>query len=313
MLDGRRPRWPRRSGPLRALSSWSRGTSAVVEGHVVDLAHGGRVTVWDWSGPVGAPTLVLLHGSTLDAELNWFASVAALNRYFRVVTFDLRGHGRGAPARLPFRLEDCVDDVAEIVRALDTGPVIAVGYSMGGLIAQLMAKGHIREGAMTANGKTMGDNNRGRKIGDPDVIFPIEKPMREDAGFIILKGNLFNNAVMKTSVISPEFAERYLSNPKDPGAFEGRAIVFEGPEDYHHRIDDPSLEIDGHSGLFIRGAGPIGHPGAAEVVNMDPPAALLKRGITELPCIGDGRQSGTSGSPSILNASPEAAARLRRP
>lgn len=109
----------------------------MVEGHVVDLAHGGRVTVWDWSGPVGAPTLVLLHGSTLDAELNWFASVAALNRYFRVVTFDLRGHGRGAPARLPFRLEDCVDDVAEIVRALDTGPVIAVGYSMGGMIAQL--------------------------------------------------------------------------------------------------------------------------------------------------------------------------------
>ena len=176
------------------------------------------------------------------------------------------------------------------------------------VIAQLMTKGHIRENAITANGKPIGDNNRGRKIGDTDVITPIDQPMREDAGFIILKGNLFNNAVMKTSVISKEFADRYLSNPTDPGAFEGRAIVFEGPEDYHHRIDDPSLEIDEHCLLFIRGTGPIGYPGGAEVVNMQPPTALIKRGIHSLPCIGDGRQSGTSASPSILNASPEAAA-----
>ena len=176
------------------------------------------------------------------------------------------------------------------------------------VIAQLMEKGHIREKALTANGKTIGENNRGRKIGDTEVITPIAEPMREDAGFIILRGNLFNNAVMKTSVISKEFADRYLSNPQDPGAFEGRAIVFEGPEDYHHRIDDPSLEIDEHCLLFIRGTGPIGYPGGAEVVNMQPPAALIKKGIHALPCIGDGRQSGTSASPSILNASPEAAA-----
>jgi dihydroxy-acid dehydratase len=124
----------------------------------------------------------------------------------------------------------------------------------------------------------------------------------------VLKGNLFDSAIMKTSVISDEFRARYLSNPKDPNAFEGRAVVFDGPEDYHHRIDDPALKIDEHTVLFIRGVGPIGYPGSAEVVNMQPPAAMIKRGITALPCIGDGRQSGTSGSPSILNASPEAAA-----
>ena len=123
----------------------------------------------------------------------------------------------------------------------------------------------------------------------------------------MLRGNLFDNAIMKTSVIDAEFRKRYLSNPKDPDAFEGRAIVFDGPEDYHHRIDDPALEIDEHCMLFIRGTGPIGYPGSAEVVNMQPPAALIKKGVNALPCIGDGRQSGTSGSPSILNASPEAA------
>src|SRR5262249_19247930 len=128
------------------------------------------------------------------------------------------------------------------------------------------------------------------------------------AGFKVLRGNLFDAAIMKTSVISPEFTERYLSNPKDPNAFEGRAVVFDGPEDYHARIDDPALKIDADCILFIRGVGPIGYPGSAEVVNMIPPAALIKQGITSLPCIGDGRQSGTSASPSILNASPEAAA-----
>ena len=130
----------------------------------------------------------------------------------------------------------------------------------------------------------------------------------KDAGFLVLRGNLFDSAIMKTSVISKEFRDRYLVNPKDPNAFEGRAIVFEGPEDYHHRIEDPALDIDEHCILFVRGTGPIGYPGGAEVVNMQPPAALIKRGILSLPCIGDGRQSGTSGSPSILNATPEAAA-----
>ena len=183
-------------------------------------------------------------------------------------------------------------------------------FRAGGLPAvmnELMKRKLIHEDALTINGRTMGENCRDREVTDPDVIKPIDKPMLEDAGFIILKGNLFDSAVMKTSVISREFRDRYLSNPKDPEAFEGRAIVFEGPEDYHHRIDDESLKIDEHCLLFIRGTGPIGYPGGAEVVNMQPPAALIKRGILSLPCIGDGRQSGTSGSPSILNAAPEAA------
>lgn len=176
------------------------------------------------------------------------------------------------------------------------------------VIAELMKHNLIRENAMTVNGKTIGDNCRDATIELPDVIYSFDKPMVEDAGFIVLRGNLFDNAIMKTSVISEEFRNRYLIDPKDPMAFEGRAVVFEGPEDYHHRIEDPALEIDEHCILFIRGTGPIGYPGAAEVVNMQPPAELIKRGIHSLPCIGDGRQSGTSGSPSILNASPEAAA-----
>ncbi len=183
-------------------------------------------------------------------------------------------------------------------------------YRAGGLpavINELMKRKLIHEDALTINGRTMGDNCRGREVTDKDVIKPIDRPMMEDAGFIVLKGNLFDSSVMKTSVISKEFRDRYLSNPKDPEAFEGRAIVFDGPEDYHHRIDDPTLKIDEHCLLFIRGTGPIGYPGGAEVVNMQPPAALIKRGVLALPCIGDGRQSGTSGSPSILNAAPEAA------
>ena len=176
------------------------------------------------------------------------------------------------------------------------------------VVHELMKRGLVHEDALTVNGRAFGANNAKLASRDHDVIAPIEAPLRADAGFIVLRGNLFDNAVMKTSVISKEFEDRYLSNPSDPGAFEGRAIVFEGPEDYHHRIDDPALEIDEHCLLFIRGTGPIGYPGGAEVVNMQPPAALIKRGIHALPCIGDGRQSGTSASPSILNASPEAAA-----
>ncbi|TCT00560.1 IlvD/Edd family dehydratase [Aquabacter spiritensis] len=176
------------------------------------------------------------------------------------------------------------------------------------VVAELIAKGKIHEAALTVNGRTMGENCAGRFSWDREVIRAYDTPLKEDAGFIVLRGNLFDNAVMKTSVISPEFRARFLSNPDDPNAFEGRAVVFEGPEDYHHRIDDPALGIDAHTLLFIRGTGPIGYPGGAEVVNMQPPAALLKQGVHALPCIGDGRQSGTSGSPSILNASPEAAA-----
>ena len=184
-------------------------------------------------------------------------------------------------------------------------------YRAGGLPAvmnELLKAKRIHGDALTINGKTMAENVRRASVQDADVIKPYRKPMKEKSGFRVLHGNLFDSAIMKTSVISDEFRDRYLSNPKDPNAFEGRAVVFDGPEDYHHRIDDPSLKIDENTLLFIRGVGPVGYPGSAEVVNMQPPAALIKKGITSLPCIGDGRQSGTSGSPSILNASPEAAA-----
>jgi len=184
-------------------------------------------------------------------------------------------------------------------------------YHAGGVPAvvnELMKHGLIAENAPTVNGKSMGDNCRNTPIEDEKVIRPYDNPLKQEAGFLVLRGNLFDNAIMKTSVISEEFRNRYLSNPASPNAFEGKAVVFDGPEDYHHRIDDPSLQIDEYTMLFMRGAGPIGYPGAAEVVNMRPPAYLIKKGVTSLPCIGDGRQSGTSGSPSILNASPEAAA-----
>ena len=184
-------------------------------------------------------------------------------------------------------------------------------YRAGGLPAvmnELLKAGRIHGDAKTINGKTMAENVRGAKAKNREVIRAYAQPMKKKAGFKVLKGNLFDSAIMKASVISDEFRRRYLSNPKDPNAFEGRAVVFEGPEDYHRRIEDPKLKIDENSLLIVRGVGPIGYPGSAEVVNMQPPAALIKQGITALPCIGDGRQSGTSGSPSILNATPEAAA-----
>jgi dihydroxy-acid dehydratase len=184
-------------------------------------------------------------------------------------------------------------------------------YRAGGVpavVAELMKHGLIREGAITVNGRSIGDNCRAATIEDERVIRRFDQPLKEEAGFLVLSGNLFDAAIMKTSVISPEFRARYLSNPDDPDAFEGPAVVFDGPEDYHHRIDDPATGITPDTLLFMRGAGPIGYPGAAEVVNMRPPAYLIEDGVSALPCIGDGRQSGTSGSPSILNASPEAAA-----
>ena len=199
-----------------------------------------------------------------------------------------------------------------IVNLQPAGEYLGEDYHHAGgvpaVVYELMKKKLIHENALTVNGKGIGANCKKSKSIDPKVILPIDKPMKKDAGFLVLKGNLFDNAVMKTSVISDEFRDRYLSNPKDPEAFEGRAVVFDGPEDYHARIDDPKLKIDENTMLFMRGTGPIGYPGAAEVVNMQPPAALIKKGVLALPCIGDGRQSGTSGSPSILNASPEAAA-----
>jgi dihydroxy-acid dehydratase len=183
-------------------------------------------------------------------------------------------------------------------------------YRAGGVPAvmgQLLDAGLIDGSALTANGRTVADNVSGKTSEDVDVIRLLGEPLLEHAGLTVLGGNLFDSAVMKLSVVSDEFRRTYLSDPDDPDAFEARAIVFDGPEDYHARIDDPSLEIDERCILVIRGTGPVGYPGGAEVVNMRPPAALIQAGIHALPCLGDGRQSGTSGSPSILNASPEAA------
>jgi len=216
---------------------------------------------------------------------------------------------------VPLAIEDWEKvgyDVPLLVNMQPAGAYLGEDYyRAGGLPAvmhELLTAGRLHGDALTINGRTMGENVAPAKVNNPEVILPYSKPMKPQAGFKILHGNLFDNAVMKTSVISDEFRSRYLSNPKDPNAFEGRAVVFDGPEDYHKHIDDAALGIDEHTILFMRGTGPIGYPGSAEVVNMQPPAALIKKGITALPCIGDGRQSGTSGSPSILNASPEAAA-----
>jgi dihydroxy-acid dehydratase len=203
-------------------------------------------------------------------------------------------------------------DIPLLVNLQPAGEYLGEDYYRAGgvpaVIAELMRQGLIHEAAATVNGKTLGENCRDARILDAAVIRPFDHPLKARAGFSVLRGNLFDSAIMKMSVVSDEFRARYLANPDDPEAFEGRAVVFDGPEDYHARIDDPALGIDENTLLFMRGAGPIGYPGAAEVVNMRPPVALIKLGIEHLPCIGDGRQSGTSGSPSILNASPEAAA-----
>ena len=175
------------------------------------------------------------------------------------------------------------------------------------VLSELIAAGKVDGSVATVTGKTLGENVANRVATDREVIRPYDQPLKEQAGFLVLSGNLFDVAIMKTSVIGPDFRERYLSRPGHEGCFEGRAIVFDGSDDYHHRIDDPALDIDENCILVIRGAGVIGWPGSAEVTNMQPPAALLQRGIQSLPTIGDGRQSGTSDSPSILNASPESA------
>ncbi len=183
-------------------------------------------------------------------------------------------------------------------------------YRAGGVravMAQLLAAGLIDGSALTANGATVVENVAGAAIADEDVIYPFDRPLKPAAGLTVLSGNVFDAAVMKLSVISDQFRGMYLSDPEDPDAFTGTAVVFDGPEDYHARIDDPASGIDERSILVMRGAGPVGYPGGAEVVNMRPPAALIRAGVHALPCLGDGRQSGTSGSPSILNAAPEAA------
>lgn len=202
-------------------------------------------------------------------------------------------------------------EIPLLVNLMPAGEYLGEEFHRAGgvqaVLAQLLAAGKLHGDVRTVSGKTMAQDLAPAKIKDERVIKTYASPMLHQSGFAVLSGNLFDAAVMKTSVISAAFRERYLQNPNDPNAFEGRAIVFEGPEDYHERINDPSLAMDADCILFIRGTGPVGYPGAAEVVNMLPPDELVKQGITLLPCVGDGRQSGTSGSPSILNASPEAA------
>ena len=183
-------------------------------------------------------------------------------------------------------------------------------YRAGGVpsvMSELLKNEKIAGSCLTVTGKTIAENLKAVGIEDERVIKSYDQPLKEEAGFIVLGGNIFDSGLIKTSVIGDEFRLRYLARPGDENAWEGRAIVFEGPEDYHDRINDPDLDIDEDSILFVRGCGPVGYPGSAEVVNMLPPDRLVQRGIVELPCVGDGRQSGTSGSPSILNCSPEAA------
>lgn len=200
-------------------------------------------------------------------------------------------------------------DVPLLVNMQPAGEYLGESFFRAGgvpaVMGELRKAGRIHDGAMTATGAAMGDNLQGVESEDTEVIKTYAAPMRQNAGFKVLSGNLFDSALMKTSVISPDFQERFLSKPGSENVFEARAIVFEGPEDYHDRINDPALKIDENCILFIRNVGCVGYPGSAEVVNMQPPDALIKQGIHHLPTVGDGRQSGTSESPSILNASPE--------
>jgi dihydroxy-acid dehydratase len=178
---------------------------------------------------------------------------------------------------------------------------------VGAIFGELMQAGKIRTGAFTVSGKTIGENYKSARSLDSNVIRTYDHPLKQNAGIVVVSGNLFSSALVKTSVISDEFRRRYLSDPGNEDCFVARAVVFDGPEDYRRRIEDPSLEIDEHSILVVRGAGPVGYPGSAEVVNMTPPGRVIRQGIRMLPCMGDGRQSGTSDSPSILNISPESA------
>ncbi len=202
-------------------------------------------------------------------------------------------------------------DVPLLVNLQPAGEYLGEDYHRAGgvpaVMGELYRAGLLDGNALTVNGRTIADNIAESRIEDTDVIRPLANPLEHDAGLTVLSGNLFDGAVMKRSTISAEFRARYLSDPANPERFEARAIVFDGPEDYRARIDDPALDIDAACVLVIRGAGPVGYPGGAEVVNMQPPAALIRAGVHNLPCIGDGRQSGTSASPSILNAAPEAA------
>jgi len=202
-------------------------------------------------------------------------------------------------------------DIPLMANIQPAGEFLCESYHRAGgtaaVMSELLKNKKLHGDVMNVTGKKMSENLKGIRIKDEKVITPFKNPMKQKAGFIVLKGNLFNAAIMKTSVISKSFKDKFLNRPGKEGVLEGKVIVFEGSEDYHDRLNDKSLDMNENSILVIRGAGPVGWPGSAEVVNMQPSDELIKKGITELPCIGDGRQSGTSGSPSILNASPESA------
>ena len=202
-------------------------------------------------------------------------------------------------------------DMPNLVNVQPAGKYLGESFHRAGgvpaVMRELLEAGKLNADAMTVSGATVGENLARPLEVDREVIHTLADPVDQHGGVLMMSGNLFDSAAMKVSVISDEFNAKYLSEPDDPDAFEGRAIVFEGPEDYHERIEDPSLGIDESCILVMRNTGPVGYPGSAEVVNMQPPAALLRRGIKSLPTLGDGRQSGTCDSPSILNASPEAA------
>ncbi len=203
------------------------------------------------------------------------------------------------------------EDVPLLVNCMPAGKYLGEGFHRAGgvpaVMHELRKAGRLHEACATVSGKTIGEVVSDTVTSNRDVILPFDEPLKHSAGFIVLSGNFFDSAIMKMSVVGEAFRKTYLSEPGKENSFEARAIVFEGPEDYHARIDDPALDIDERCILVIRGAGTVGYPGSAEVVNMAPPAALIKKGIDSLPCLGDGRQSGTSASPSILNMSPEAA------
>ena len=208
--------------------------------------------------------------------------------------------------------EDFGADIPLLANVQPAGEHLGEGFHRAGgvpaIMGELLGAGKLKGGALTVTGKTVAENYGSWKTLDEKVIRKFESPVKEKAGFLVLRGNLFDSAIVKMSVISPEFRARFLSTPGEENCFTSRVIVFDGPEDYRRRIEDPTLNIDEHCMLVVRGTGPIGYPGAAEVVNMAPPGALVRKGFKMLPCMGDGRQSGTSDSPSILHASPEAAA-----
>jgi dihydroxy-acid dehydratase len=252
------------------------------------------------------PSKILTRASFLNA----IATVAAIGGSTNAQPH-ISAMARHAEVELSVTDWSSAYDIPLLVNMQPAGQYLGERFHRAGgvpaVLCELLAARRFDGSAQSVSGKTMAENVKGRETHDREMICPYNKPLMERAGFLVLKGNLFDFAIMKTSVISEDFRSRYLSRPGQENVFEGRAVVFDGSDDYHHRINDVSLGIDASTILVIRGAGPVGWPGSAEVVNMQPPDALLKQGIASLPTIGDGRQSGTADSPSILNASPESA------